>query len=181
MLIDLLIDLIHCGPSRAHVGASRVLATLTKKYFFRSMKERVCLPAMPTQHVHDTDRPRVASDVQGTFGKVLGVHGCLRNTNSVRHDQEKGLTGAFKELCEELNIQQVLGLPNKPHTNGRVEAQVRNVKYALKSLTLAQGSKGKWPKELWKVQLALNTSVSHLTHETPELMMFGPQGGEELL
>ena len=43
----------------------------------------------------------------------------------------------------------------------------------MKYLTLAQGSKGKWPKELWKVQLALNTSVSRLTHETPELMMFG--------
>lgn len=76
-------------------------------------------------------------------------------------------------MCEEHNIEQVTGLPNKPQTNGRVEAQVRNVKYALKSLTLAQGTKGKWARELWKVQLALNTSVSRLTYETPELMMFG--------
>lgn len=66
-------------------------------------------------------------------------------------------------MCEEHNIEQVTGLPNKPQTNGRVEAQVRNVKYALKSLTLAQGTKGKWARELWKVQLALNTSVSRLT------------------
>ena len=39
VLIDLLIDRTHCGPSRAHVGPSRLLATLTKKYFFRAMKE----------------------------------------------------------------------------------------------------------------------------------------------
>lgn len=55
VLIDLLIDRTHCGPSRTHVGASRVLATLTKKYFFWSMKERVQgLSAMPAQHVYDS-------------------------------------------------------------------------------------------------------------------------------
>ena len=87
-------------------------------------------------------------NLQGAFGKAeyMAAYGI---PTLVRHDQEKGLTGgAFKELCEELNIEQRLGLPNKPQTNGRVEAQVRNANYALKSLTLAQGSKGKWPKEL---------------------------------
>ena len=225
VLIDLLIDRVHYGPSRAHVGASRLLATLTKKYFFK-MIERVqariaaCLPCQLSMYttrtaheLHPTSlesvpRRSVAIDLAVDFPKCMGwvqimvfvdlatnfvtlkplksktlkelterfgeymaAYGVL---SLVRHDQEKGLTGgAFKELCEELGIEQVLGLPNNPQTNGRVQAQVRNVKYALKSLTLAQGSKGKWPKELWKVQLALNTSVSRLTHQTPELMMFG--------
>ena len=116
-------------------------------------------------------KSKTSKELLERFGEYMAAYGV---PTLVQHDQEKGLTGgAFKELCEELNIEQVLGLPNKPQTNGRVEAQVRNVKYALKSLTLAQGSKGKWPKELWKVQLALNMSVSRLTHETPELMMFG--------
>ena len=226
VLIDLLIDRVHCGLSRAHVGASRVLATVTKKSVFKMMKERVqariaaCLPCQlsmyttrTAQELHPTllelvPRRSVAIDLAVDFPKCMGwVHIMvfvdlatnfvtlkpLKSKTSkelterfgeymaaygfpslVRHDQEKGLTGgAFKELCEELGIEQVLGLPNKPQTNGRVEAQVRNVNYALKSLTLAQGSNGKWPKELWKVQLALNTSVSQLMHGTPELMMFG--------
>ena len=181
VLIDLLIDRVHCGPSMAHVGASHVLATLTKKYFFRSMKERVqakilaCLPCQLSMYttrtaheLHPTSmesvpRRSVAIDLAVDFPKCMGwVHimvfvdlatnfVTLKPLKSkiskesserfgeymatygvptlVRHDQEKGLTGgAFKELCEELNIEQVLGLPNKPQTKGRVEAPVRNVK-----------------------------------------------------
>ena len=92
----------------------------------------------------------------------------------IRHDQEKGLTGGdVKELCLAHGITQVTGLPNKPQTNGKVEAQVKNIKYALKSLTTALHTKGKWPAELWKVQIALNTAVTRATTETPELVMFG--------
>ena len=90
----------------------------------------------------------------------------------VRHDQERGLMGGeFKDLCNELSIIQETGLPNKPQTNGKVEAQVKNLKYALKCLTSSEGSP--WPQLLWKVQLALNASVSRATMETPEFLMFG--------
>ena len=75
----------------------------------------------------------------------------------VRHDQERGLMGGeFKDLCNELSIIQETGLPNKPQTNGKVKAQVKNLKYALKCLTSAEGS-----------------SVSRATMETPEFLMFG--------
>ena len=101
-------------------------------------------------------------DMMAQYGVPMGV----------RHDQERGLMGGeFKDLCNELSIIQETGLPNKPQTNGKVEAQVKNLKYALKCLTSAEGSP--WPQLLWKVQMALNASVSRATMETPEFLMFG--------
>ena len=62
---------------------------------------------------------------------------------------------------------------NKGQTNGRVESQIRNIKYALRSTTTSSSSKDKWKDELWKIQLSLNNAVSTATEMSPETMMFG--------
>ena len=225
-LVDVLVDRIHSGPLGAHIGHTRVCATLQKKYHFKDMQNRVanrvrrCIPCQlnmyvtnPNHQQHlttsdDIPRRTVAIDLSTDYPPVKGINHIMvfmdMATNyvtlkplkgktakelaekfqeymatygvpsRVRHDQERGMIGGeFKALCDELGIEQVLGLPNKPQTNGRIESQVRNTKYALKSLTTAQGSKTRWPSDLWKVQLALNTSVSRATGETPEQLLFG--------
>ena len=88
--------------------------------------------------------------------------------HTVRHDNEKGITeGEFRKFCDTKMIEQITGLPNKGQTNGRVEAQIRNIKYALRATTTSNSSKDRWKDELWKVQLSMNNAVS------PETMMFG--------
>ena len=74
--------------------------------------------------------------------------------HTVRHDNEKGITeGEFRKFCDTNMIEQITGLPNKGQTNGRVEAQIRNIKYALRATTTSNSSKDRWKDELWKVQL----------------------------
>ena len=54
-----------------------------------------------------------------------------------------------------------------------MEAQIRNIKYALRSTTTANASKDRWKDELWKIQLSMNNAVSTATDMSPETMMFG--------
>ena len=228
-MVNLLIERIHSGPTGAHVGASRVFTTLSRKYHFKEMQAKIrnkiasCLPCQLNMYTtrgnhelqittHDSvPRRSWAVDLSTDYPKVNGwshilvlvdlasnyvllkplknktskeltmafkeLMACFGTPSIVRHDQEKGLVGGeFKDMCEALCIRQITGLPNKPQTNGKVEAQVKNVKYALKSLTTAESTKGRWPQELWRVQIALNTCVSRATMETPELIMFGHEG-----
>ena len=94
--------------------------------------------------------------------------------DTVRHDNEKGITdGEFKKFCDTNMIEQITGLPNKGQTNGRVEAQIRNIKYALRSTTTSNSTKDKWKDELRKIQLSMYNAVSTATDMSPETMMFG--------
>ena len=92
----------------------------------------------------------------------------------VRHDNEKGLVhGEFHQFCEDLLIEQVQGLPNKGQTNGKIESQIRNIKYALRSTTTANATKHCWIDHIWKIQHSLNKAVSVATNMSPEMAMFG--------
>ena len=94
--------------------------------------------------------------------------------HATRHDQELGLTGGdFASYCANHSITQIHTLPYKSSANGKAEVQIRNFKHALQKLCIEASSKSNWSSELWKVQIALNSSVSMATDNTPELLMFG--------
>jgi hypothetical protein len=93
--------------------------------------------------------------------------------HAIRHDQELGLSGGeFADFCENHKITQMLTLPYKSNKNGKFEVQVRNLKHALQKQCLDSATKNSWPDQIWKVQLALNTSVSLATKQMPERLMF---------
>ena len=93
---------------------------------------------------------------------------------TVRHDNEKGLVeGDFHHFCEQNLIEQVKGLPNKGQTNGKVESQIRNIKYAMRSATTANATKDKWKDSLWQIQQSLNKAVSTASNMSPEMIMYG--------
>ena len=70
-------------------------------------------------------------------------------------------------------IEQITDLPNNGQTNGKVEAQIRNVKYALRSTTTANDTKHQWTDHIWKMQHSLNKAISTATGMSPEMAMFG--------
>jgi len=114
---------------------------------------------------------RTSQELLQAFQALIAVCGV---PSTIRHDQEKGLVeGAFKEFCDSMKIQQITGLPHKGQTNGRVESQIRNVKYQLRSLTTAKGTKMDWSDELWRISSQINSAVSTATRLSPEMIMFG--------
>ena len=55
-------------------------------------------------------KSKTSKELTERFSEYMAAYGIPK---MVCHDQEKGLTGgAFKEMCEEHNIEQVMGLPN---------------------------------------------------------------------
>ena len=123
-------------------------------------------------------KTKSSKELLGHFKTLVGTFGPPK---LVRHDNEKGLTdGEFKLFCEEMKINQVLGLPHQGQTNGRVESQVRNAKIALRALTTAQASTANWPDELWKVELQMNAYISSATNLSPEMLIFGHEAQKTL-
>ena len=123
-------------------------------------------------------KTKSSKELLGHFKTLVGTFGAPK---VVRHDNEKGLTdGEFKLFCEEMNINQVLGMPNHGQTNGRVESQVRNAKIALRALTTAHASAANWPDELWKVELQMNAYISTATKLSPELLIFGHEANKPM-
>ena len=55
-IVPILISRAHAGPTGAHVGASKLMATLSRKYHFKSMQETIsdyvksCIPCQKSMY-----------------------------------------------------------------------------------------------------------------------------------
>jgi hypothetical protein len=224
-LIEMTIRLEHTKNMSVHLPFTRVVKTISSKYFFPKLYERIrnhvhkCIPCQlmsyHTRPPHKLSlfsqgtearqligldlavelppvnsfkhvlvcvdyatnyvqaypiKSRKSQDILSAFTLFVQAFGI---PHSVRHDQELGFTGAqFAQYCSDNNIEQLETLPYKANSNGKVEVQVRNFKHMLQKTCLDSDTKHQWPNEVWKVTVALNTSVSMAYDRTPEELMF---------
>ena len=97
----------------------------------------------------------------------------------IKSDGGSEFKGAFKELCEMLEIRHHTTLPYHPQSNGMAERFVRTTKtYLLRHL--ANHDTATWEETLPQIQFCINTTIATPHGYTPYQLQFGTNVSQAL-
>ena len=147
----------HLGPFPQVAGMTHVLCLIDR---FSRWSELV---AVPDQSAETT--------AEAILSRWVGAHGYPESIVSDNGPAFK--SDLFRDVCRLIGAKRRLNVAHHPQGHGCVERLNRVVLATLRTLLAAPGNTEPWTDLLPAVQLAINTSVSRVTHFMPYEVLHG--------